>query len=85
MDLLLVLAPAALEVLAISHFGATGTERLHYIQPASSLVGRGHIDQIRTRVSHRLFLKSIFHKDFRNSLASSVGGRKSKPTNFDPP
>ena len=34
---------------------------------------RGHTDQIRGRVLRRLFLKSIFHEDFRNSLVSSEG------------
>ena len=46
---------------------------------------RGHIDQIRARVSCRLFLKSIYPKDFRNSLVSLVGWHKSKLTYFDPP
>ena len=36
---------------------------------------RGHIDQVKARVSPRLFLKSIYPKDFRNSL---------KLTYFDP-
>ena len=35
-------------------------------------VGRGHIDQIKARVSRRLFLKSIFPKDFRNCLVFST-------------
>ena len=48
-------------------------------------IDRGHIDQIRARVSHRLFLKSIFPKDFRNSLVILVGWRKSEPTYFNPP
>ena len=42
------------------------------------LLGRGHIDQIRARVLRRLFLKSIFHEDFRNSLVSSEGWTESK-------
>ena len=45
----------------------------------------GHRDQIRARVSLRLFLKSIFPKNFRNCLFSSVGSRKSELTYFDPP
>ena len=42
---------------------------LHYT------LDRGHIEQIRPRVSSRLFLKSIYPKDFKKSLVSSVGRR----------
>ena len=35
---------------------------------ACCAVGRGHIDQIRARLSRRLFLKSIYPMHFRNSL-----------------
>ena len=38
-----------------------------------STVSRGCLAQIRARVLHRLFLKSIWSKDFKTIFVSSLG------------
>ena len=44
----------------------------------------GHIDQIRARKLHRLFLKTIIPKYFRTSFVWLVGWTKLKLTYLDP-